>query len=282
MSYWDKLKTLLGEKEEGSEEKIPNIEFTPDELREMNDPTTAVGRMLNPQLVKDYGQGPEALFSGAREMFRKGSGSPDRSIDPYTALKESQAAIADAYLKDAEKRGIVSSSDDRITKNYKIINDLIEQKNLKDVKFKNEQLPNGYGEFDLTDNTITLNSSKTNPFEYVKEGKLDYDAVGVKESLTRLLNGEKDSEIYPKLPISKQKEIQNFRLNKHLNTMIHELRHAEDYKNNPEEAKKGYGGHFKNASRLLGEDSNDSGKVQDVQSAALQRLSNMGRKKKSE
>jgi len=48
MGYWDQIKNLLGVKEETKSER--KIKFSPEELREMNDPTTAVGRLLNPRI----------------------------------------------------------------------------------------------------------------------------------------------------------------------------------------------------------------------------------------
>jgi hypothetical protein len=48
MGYWDRIKNLLGVEEENKSER--KIKFSPEELREMNDPTTAVGRLLNPRI----------------------------------------------------------------------------------------------------------------------------------------------------------------------------------------------------------------------------------------
>jgi len=285
MSYWSKLKKLLGQKQEGSEEKSPDIEFTPDELREMNDPATAVGRLLNPQrpltkVEKDPLFNWGRLYSGAHELVSTGKYSTERSIEEKNAIKEARAAAAEAYLKDAEKRGIVSSFDDRITKNYKIINDLTQRKNLKDVKFKNEKLSDAYGEYESKDNAITLDPDKTNPFEYLKKGKLDKNAVSLAEVIAGALGDKKDSQIYPEMSTSKQKESQQEKLNNHLITTIHELRHAEDFKKDPEE-KGHYGGHFFETPEYDW-DETKSGRIHDVQSAALQRFSNMGRKKKLE
>jgi hypothetical protein len=233
--------------------------------------------MLNPQSpLRPWGRS----YPGAHELFSTGRYSTERSIPKEKAYEEALAATADAYLKDAEKRGIVSSSDDRITKNYKTMNDLIQQKNLKDVKFKSEDTPGAYGEFHKRNNTITVDPDKNNPFEYLKEGKLDTDAVSFAEEIAGILSNKKDSEIYPKMSMSKQKEIQEDKLNKHLNTIIHELRHAEDFKKDPEE-KGYYYGHFLDAPQYDW-DETKSGKIQDIQAAALQRLSNMGRKKRSE
>ena len=284
MSYLSKLKDLLGQKQEESEEKLSDIEFTPDELREMNDPTTAVGRLLNPQrpltkVEKDPLFNWGRIYPGAYELLKKGRDSTERSIQPEKAYEEAVAATADAYLKDAEKRGVVSSSDDRITKNYKIINDLIQEKNLKNVKFKNEADLRNYGHFNEKTNTINIDPYKNNPFEYLDDTKIHHSDDPLVDGIKRMFKQETDSKNYPKLPISKQKEIQNNQLDKHLNTTIHELRHAEDFKKDPE-GNDDYHGHFSNTPEYEW-DENLSGKVQDIQAAALQRLSNMGRKKKS-
>ena len=277
MSYWDKITGLLKQKkEEKPEEEMSEIEFTPDEWREMNDPTTAVGRLLNPQTpLRSYmGEEYPRFDSGGIELFKKGRHSPLRSIEKNKAYEEALAATAEAYLKDAEKRGIVSSSDDRITKNYKIINDLIKQKNLEDVKIKNEYTPDAYGKFDEATNTVKIDPELNNPFEYLDERKLDKRPLKLKD----WFSGKKDSELYPKMSMSKQKQIQENKLNKHLNTTIHELRHAEDFKKDPKNEGH-YHGHFLNVPNYFF-DETSSGKIHDIHVAALQRLSNMGTKKK--
>jgi len=258
MSYWSKLKSFLDNSEEEAMPSSPEIEFSPEELREMRDPTTAVGRLLNPQ----YGP----YVSGAGEMFYKGRGSPFRSIEESDAYKEAEAAASEAYLKDAEKMKVTLPNDDRITKNYKIINQIKKEKGLENVPI-HESTPmlGAYGKFNADKNSIFVNN-EINPFEYIDSNREDERSL--MEALHGILAGKK----LPKMPIAKQKQQQTEQLNRHLNTIIHELRHAEDYK---KEGKLDYPGHFRGAP-VYGWDEHDSGKIQDIQSAALRRLMNIG------
>lgn len=263
MSYWDKIKSTLGIAPEELDSKSSKIEFTPDELREMRDPTTAVGRMLNPQ------DGPYS--SGVAEMFYKGSGSPFRSIEKSDAYKEAEAAASEAYLKDAEKMKVTLPNDDRIAKNYKIINQIKKEKGLENVPiYESTPMRGAYGKFNADKNSVFVDD-EINPFEYIDSNREDERSL--MEALHAILTGKK----LPKMPIAKQKQQQKEQLNRHLNTIVHELRHAEDYKKDPE-GELDYPGHFKDAP-VYGWDEHASGKIQDIQSAALRRLMNIGTKK---
>lgn len=271
MSYWERIKSAFGVKPEKVESDTSQIEFTPSELREMRDPTTAVGRMLNPQGVVKNSNGQHYL-SGAAEMYYTGSGSPFRSIKKSDAHKEAEAAASDAYLKDAEKMKVTHPNDDGMTKNYKIINQIIKEKGLEDVSIhESTPLKGAYGMFDSDKNSIFVDD-EINPFEYINSNR--EDTSNLMETLSSILAGKK----LPKIPIAKQKQQQKEQLNRHLNTIIHELRHAEDYKKDPEHKFK-YPGHFKDAP-VYEWDEHASGAIQDIQAAALRRFMNMGTKKK--
>lgn len=280
MSYWERVKSALGVEPEKVEPDAPQIEFTPDELREMRDPTTAVGRMLNPQLLD--GESPRT--SGAAELFYFGKDPTalhrtflDPKKERYNNYQDAMAATTDAYLKDAEKRGVVSSNDDRITKNYKIINQIKKDKGLENVQIhESVRSPGAGGSFYPENNTITT-SDQINPFHYIDDNALDYDGIGLLEAIQNAVSKAKNSTPYPKKSISKQKQEQERNLNQHLATIVHELRHAEDHKTDPKR-EQNYAGHFKDAP-LFGGGEDDSGKIQDIQAAALQRLMNMGTKR---
>jgi hypothetical protein len=276
MSYWDKIKNLLIPK---NKEQTPDstIEFSPEELREMNDPKTAVGRLLNPQALDTY---YSSTKDGPRELYYKGIESPNRSIYEENKEDETVGVIADAYIKDAEKRGIISPDEDRITKNYKIIDDLIKRKGLENTQITHSETPGAKGEYSPDSNAIYI-KNEVNPFYSIdphkKRSKLNlFDRI---QAIAEHRNIP-DEDLYEQFPVSQQKKIQKFQADDHLRTMIHELRHAEDYKTNFDESKQGYPAHFRDAKGYRWEDEHDKGKIHDVLAAALQRLSNIGTKKK--
>lgn len=274
MSYWNKIKNLLSPTEKEQKEEIV---FTPEELREMQDRDTAVGRLLNPYDVDEYSVG------GPRELYYKGLGSPNKSTIEKQHDEETTNLIADAYVKDAEKKGIIHPDEDRITKNYKIIDDVKKRKNLENVPITFKDLHSNWGEYWDDSKNIYLNT-KIAPFYDIDPNRerVKKNAPSLFSRLERLSEGNPflDEELYEKMPLSEQKKIQKLINDRHLSTSIHELRHAEDYQNHPELAKKNFNGHhFKDANKYYNEDEHDAGRIHDITAAALQRLSNMGKKK---
>lgn len=267
MDYWDKLKGLFSPDEQ--EQKTEKIVFTPEELKEMNDPETVVGRLLNPDQQGE--DDPRQLsYDGPRQLFYK------------KGQKETVGPTADAYIKDAEKRGIVHPDEDRITKNYKIIEDIKKTKNLEDIPITFNPLHTKWGEYNRKNKSIDLNE-KIAPFYAIdpQRQRLKQDAPDLFSLLAGVAqdNPFSNEEIYEKIPLSEQKDKQKLINDRHLTTSIHELRHAEDDKNYPELAKKGFYGHFKDGRRALWENEHDAGAIHDITAAALKRLSNMGKKK---
>lgn len=280
MGYWDKIKELISLKAE--EKKGEEIVFTPEELREMRDPDTAVGRMLNPYDLEEYAKG------GARELYYKGLGRPEKSnLSGGPQEKDTVGLTADAYIKDAIKRGIIQPDEDRITQNYKVIDDFKKRKDLEDVIIEHAPTEKfgAWGQYfpgNKTNPSGTINLSNViHPFYSIDPNKkrTKGNSSSVERILRALENRPYSDEELEDVPISEQKYHQKFMADRHLGTAIHELTHAEDFKNDPEEFKKGHHGHFKDATRYRWENDADSGRIHDIEQATLQRLANMGTKK---
>lgn len=250
----------------------------------MQDSDTAVGRLLNPYNVGDYSPG------GARELYYHGLGSPYKSTPIAKGEEDSVGLIADAYIKDAEKRGTVHPDEDRIAKNYKIIEDLKKRKNLEHIPIREDTfLGDAWGKYIPESKEILIDNSLL-PFNYtIDPNRKREKASSFSERIQAVLKGNEPGKgNYEQEPLSEQRKKQKLMNDRHLNTTIHELRHAEDYQNYPEEA--GNWAHFKGARSLLNEkddndgvfydEINDAGKIYDIEQAALQRLANMGKEKK--
>lgn len=274
MSYWDKIKELLSLSSKPEEKEEDEVIFTPEELREMKDPDTAVGRLLNPYETGEYSYG------GPRELFYKGKGSAYKS-DKYGVNPDLDIVglSADAYIKDAEKRGIIHPDEDRIAKDFKIIEDIKKRKNLEHIPIKFHSTPGAWGAYYKKSKSIQLDPEKINPFyalgPHNQTLKDNYKSMSLAEILQ---NAIEYKDMYEEMPLSEQKKRQKLQNDLHLNTTIHELRHAEERQNEPEHPD--YPGHFKDARIYNFENEDDAGKIYDIQAAALQRLSNIGTKKR--
>lgn len=268
MSYWDKIKNAIGLNEKKDlTEKNKEIVFTPEELREMRSPDTVVGRLLNPVYKSE-----EFPKGGARELYEQVELPKDADYADYFDINKKRddaisGKIADAYIKDAEKRGIVHPDEDRATKNYKIIEDFKKRKGLSNVSIVQE--PHSFRHGFVTDST--------------EPGRYQPDAdriVMYPHSKTPFDLGKPTKDkMYDYFPSEKQ---QKFNADKHLTDTIHEIMHAEDFETDREQAEKGYPSHFKNAGlgTWFAETPEYKGRMYEIEQAALQRLANMGKEKK--
>jgi hypothetical protein len=248
MSYWDKIKKLVSSTSP-EKQKDEEIVFTPEELREMRDPDTLVGRLLNPYDVDKYAY----PLGGARELYQHGLGTTEKS-NKDNSLKDDETTglIADTYIKDAEKRGVISPDEDRITKNYKIIDDI------KKIR--------GLGDADIVQDTRDFFTQ----FAPARHG--DYHPYAKRI----LLHPDVDP-----FDVADNKKEQKLNMDRHLADTIHEVMHAEDIESDPEKKPRRYRGHFAKADGRgwFSETPEFRGRIHEIEQAALQRLANMGKKK---
>lgn len=283
--YWKLIKNLFYPESTASNSNPAKIKFSPAELREMNDPTTAVGRLLNPraenlspedvelfQYDLPYKEGYLAAkkfrgvvpdnytYQPGLEFLQHGKGSILSSMDPAEAYNETMAATAEAYRSDALKMGIISPDDDKITQNNKIIANIKKTKSLDRVPIEYGYLANAYGEYSKPRDKITV-SDTLEPFNSRLLHNLNASSFGLEGSgdLKRLSETEK-------------RRVLDNALDYNLVTQIHELRHAEDARTPFDGG--GHSGHFIGADPGLGDVT--SGREYDIRKAALQRLVNMG------
>jgi len=252
--YLSNLKNLLGIKEDSTS---PMTQYSPAELREMSDPSTLVGRLLNtpksdemeykdvasssmqyPNIAsnKPYRNNEEGIsFSrgypdqdGSRATMAFGK-ELNRSIDPDAANDEARKMISDSILDRAKKGGYVQSDDPNFVKSLRIINMLRKENNLSedDAPISFERPKEGkYGEYVPSDNKVSL---------YTDPSSLS-----------------------------------------DLSTIAHELHHVKDFKSDPERARV-TPGHFISSNRMGSESNPESGRVDDIRTEALKRLSQMGK-----
>lgn len=294
MGYWDEIKNFLGAKTE----ETPELELTAEERRRQKDPSTLVGRFLNPkaeQLTEEeletFENTPDWKLSKYNddakrhpyhpelEFLKHGKDSLLASPSPLGIdenVQFSEKAIADAYRRDAIKRGVISSDEDKITQNNKIIEEIKNSKNLQNVPIR--YWPSGaMGSY--LKGEITINDD-LEPFGAIQRIKNSYQNESQKK--------QKIDDI----------------LDNNLTTQIHELRHAENARNLLRNKSKW--GHFidgpsdyygekrtKKEQELKGlepltnreqgliglSDDAMSGRLTDLRMAALKELSSMGRRK---
>lgn len=226
-------------------------------MRELSDPNTLVGRLLNapqsqemeykdiaPSSIQYPNMASNKPYRNNSEDFSFSRGYPDqdgsratvafgkelnRSIDPDVANDEARKMISDSILQRAQQTGYIQPNDPDFVKSLRTINMLRKENNLSEDEAPVEyEKPKAglYGEYVPEDNKVSL---YTDPSDLSS-----------------------------------------------LSTIAHELHHVKDFKSDPERAGV-TAGHFISSNRMGSESNPESGRVDDVRTEALKRLSQMGK-----